>query len=142
MQLSDVSIRRPVFASVLSLLLVVAGVASMLGLPVREFPANEPPVVSINTAYRGASNEVVENRVTEVLERAIAGIEGVRQITSQSQNDRSTITVEFNISREPDAAAADVRDRVARVAARLPQGVDPRSSSASTPTPRRSCGSG
>lgn len=125
MQLSDVSIRRPVFASVFSLLLCVAGIASLIGLPVREFPATDPPVVSVTTAYRGAANEVVENRVTEVVERAIAGIEGIRQITSQSQNDRSQITVEFNVSRDPDAAAADVRDRVARVAARLPQGVDP-----------------
>jgi multidrug efflux pump len=124
MQLSDVSIRRPVFASVFSLLLCVAGIAALIGLPVREFPSIEPPVVSVSTAYRGASNEVVENRVTEVIERAIAGIEGIRQITSQSQNDRSQITVEFNVSRDPDAAAADVRDRVARVAARLPPGVD------------------
>lgn len=125
MQLSDLSIERPVFATVISLLLVVAGVAALGALPIREYPAIDPPVVSVTTVYRGASNEVVENRVTEVLESAIAGIEGIRQITSQSQNDRSSITVEFNVRRDPDAAAADVRDRVSRTLGRLPDGVDP-----------------
>jgi multidrug efflux pump len=120
MQLSDVSIRRPVFASVLSLLLCVGGVAALLGMPVREVPQVDPPVVSVNTAYRGASNEVIDNRVTDVIERSIAGIEGVTEIRSVSRNDLSQVTIEFNI-----AAAADVRDRVSRVLARLPDGVDP-----------------
>jgi multidrug efflux pump len=125
MQLSDVSIERPVFATVLSLLLVVAGLAALQGLPVREYPAVDPPVVSINTVYRGASNEVVENRVTEVLEQSVAGIEGIRQITSSSRNERSNISIEFSLARDPDAAAADVRDRVSRTLGRLPDGVDP-----------------
>jgi multidrug efflux pump len=124
MQLSDVSIRRPVFASVLSLLLLVAGLAALSGLPVREYPAVDPPVISVGTVYRGASNEVVENRVTEILEQAVAGIEGIRQITSNSRNERSNISIEFDVGRDPDAAAADVRDRVSRTLGRLPDGVD------------------
>lgn len=124
MQLSDVSIQRPVFASVISLLLCVAGVAGLMSLPVREYPQIDPPVVSISTAYRGASNEVIESRVTEVIERAVAGIEGITNINSFSQNDRSSITIEFDVNRDPDAAAADVRDRVGRVLSRLPTGVE------------------
>jgi multidrug efflux pump len=124
MQLSDVSIQRPVFASVLSLLLCVAGIAALLGLPVREYPQTDPPVVSISTAYRGASNEVIESRITEVIERAVAGIEGITQISSFSQNDRSNITIEFNVNRDADSAAADVRDRVGRVLSRLPDGAE------------------
>ena len=124
MQISDVSIQRPVFASVLSLLLCVAGIAALLGLPVREYPQTDPPVVSISTAYKGASNEVIESRVTEVIERAVAGIEGITQISSFSQNDRSSVTIEFNVNRDADSAAADVRDRVGRVLARLPDGAD------------------
>ncbi|MGL5447945.1 MAG: efflux RND transporter permease subunit [Rhabdaerophilum sp.] len=124
MQISDITIQRPVFASVISLLLCVAGLAGLMSLSVREFPQTDPPVVSISTAYRGASNEVIENRVTEVIERAVAGIEGISEISSFSQNDRSNISIEFNVSRDADSAAADVRDRVGRVLARLPDGVD------------------
>ena len=123
MQLSDVSIQRPVFATVLSLLLLVGGFAALWGLPVREYPAIDPPIVSVTTIYRGASNEVVENRITEIVEGAIAGIEGIKQITSQSQNGRSSVSIEFAVGREPDAAAADVRDRVGRIISRLPVGV-------------------
>ncbi|WP_150286420.1 efflux RND transporter permease subunit [Rhabdaerophilum calidifontis] len=124
MQVSDLTIQRPVFASVISLLLCVAGLAGLSALPVREYPAVDPPVVSISTAYKGASNEVIESRVTEVIERAVAGIEGITNISSFSQNDRSSISVEFDVGRDPDAAAADVRDRVGRVLARLPDGAD------------------
>ncbi len=123
MQLSDVSIQRPVFATVLSLLLVVGGLAALWGLPVREYPAIDPPIVSVNTVYRGASNEVIENRITEIIEGAVAGIEGIKQISSQSQNGRSLVNIEFGIGRDPDAAAADVRDRVGRIVSRLPPGV-------------------
>lgn len=124
MQISDVTIRRPVFASVISLLLCVAGLAGLMALPVREFPAVDPPVVSVSTVYKGASNEVIESRITEVIERAVAGIEGITSISSFSQNERSSISVEFNVSRDADAAAADVRDRVGRILSRLPDGVD------------------
>src|SRR3712207_701283 len=102
MQVSDLFIRRPVFAVVVSLLLMVGGIASLIQLPVREYPAVDRPVVSISTVYRGASNEVIESRVTEIVESAVAGIEGIVQIRSQSQNDRSSVSVEFDVNRDPE----------------------------------------
>ena len=125
MQVSDIFIRRPVFAVVVSLLLMVGGLAALLQMPVREYPAVDPPIVSVSTVYKGASNEVIESRVTELIEGSVAGIEGIRQVSSQSQNERSSVTIEFYVGRDPDAAAADVRDRVSRILARLPDGVDP-----------------
>src|ERR671913_1398477 len=124
MQVSDLFIRRPVFAVVVSLLLIVGGLASVINLPVREYPAVDRPVVSVSTVYRGASNEVIESRVTEIIESAVAGIEGIRQISSQSQNDRSSVSIEFEVSRNPEAATSDVRDAVSRVIGRLPDGAD------------------
>src|SRR3954452_7051102 len=124
MQVSDIFIRRPVFAVVVSLLLMVGGLAALLQMPVREYPAVDPPIVSVSTVYKGASNEVIESRVTELIEGSVAGIEGIRQVSSQSQNERSSVTIEFYVGRDPDAAAADVRDRVSRVLARLPEGID------------------
>ncbi|CAA9322437.1 MAG: RND efflux system, inner membrane transporter, partial [uncultured Microvirga sp.] len=124
MQISDLFIRRPVFSVVVSLLLIVGGLASLLQMPVREYPQVDPPVVSVNTVYRGASNEVIESRITEIVEGAIAGLEGIRQINSESRNDRSSVTIEFNVSRAPEAAASDVRDAVSRIASRLPDGAE------------------
>ncbi|HVL72830.1 MAG TPA: efflux RND transporter permease subunit [Beijerinckiaceae bacterium] len=125
MQVSDIFIRRPVMAVVLSLLLIVGGLACLREMPVREYPAVDNPVVSVTTVYRGASNEVVESRITEVVEGAVAGLEGIRQINSQSQNERSSVSIEFNLNRSPEAAAADVRDAVSRITGRLPDGVTP-----------------
>jgi multidrug efflux pump len=124
MQVSDLFIRRPVFAVVVSLLLIVGGLASLINMPVREYPQVDRPVVSVSTVYRGASNEVIESRVTEVVEGAVAGIEGIRQITSQSQNDRSSVSIEFEVTRDPEAATSDVRDAVSRITGRLPDGAD------------------
>jgi multidrug efflux pump len=124
MQVSDLFIRRPVFSVVVSLLLIVGGLASLMQMPVREYPQVDPPIVSVNTVYRGASNEVIESRITEIIEGAVAGLEGIRQMTSQSQNERSSVTIEFNLNRPPEAAASDVRDAVSRVIGRLPDGVD------------------
>ncbi|MDQ4136382.1 MAG: efflux RND transporter permease subunit [Pseudomonadota bacterium] len=124
MQVSDLFIRRPVFAVVVSLLLIVGGLASLINMPIREYPAVDRPVVSVNTVYRGASNEVIESRVTEVIEGAVAGIEGIRQMTSSSQNDRSSVSIEFEVSRDPEAATSDVRDAVSRVIGRLPDGAE------------------
>lgn len=120
MILSDISIKRPVFATVISLLLVVLGIASFFKLPVREYPAIDAPVISITTVYRGASAAVVDNQITEIVEAAVAGIEGIRIITSQSRDERSQVTVEFSLNRDIDAAANDVRDRISRARARLP----------------------
>ena len=124
MILSDISIKRPVFAMVVSLMLIVLGIASLMRLPIREYPAIDPPVVSVTTQYRGASAAVVDTQITELLEAAVAGIEGIKFITSQSRDERSQITIEFRLTRDVDAAANDVRDRVARTLARLPEAAD------------------
>ncbi len=121
MVLSDISIKRPVFAMVMSMLLCVLGGAAIWQMPVRELPAIDPPVVQVTTIYRGASAAIVDTQITELLEAAVAGIEGVKTITSASRDERSAITIEFRLGRDVDAAANDVRDRVARAAARLPE---------------------
>ncbi|UXI68894.1 efflux RND transporter permease subunit [Tahibacter amnicola] len=125
MLLSDLSVKRPVFAMVMSLLLVVLGVIAFLRLPLRELPNIDPPVVSIDTNYVGASAAVVETRVTQVLEDAVAGIEGIESVQSSSRSGRSTITLEFTLSRDIEGAANDVRDAVSRAADRLPEEVNP-----------------
>ena len=124
MQLAETSIRRPVFATVLSLLIVLIGAVSFNRLTVREYPKIDEPVVSITTSFTGASSEVMESQVTKVLEDSLAGIEGVDVITSTSRQERSLISVRFALTRNADAAAADVRDKVTRVRQRLPQGID------------------
>jgi multidrug efflux pump len=124
MVLSDVSIKRPVFATVLSLILVVLGLAAGSRLPVREYPAIDPPIVSVTTIYKGASNEVMESRITELVEAAVAGIEGVKTISSISREERSNVTIEFHLTRNVDAAAADVRDKVSRIISRLPEAAE------------------
>jgi multidrug efflux pump len=125
MILSDQSVRRPVFASVISLLLVILGLAAMMNLPVRQYPDVESPVVSIDTRYRGASAEVVETKVTQVIEDRVAGIEGIVKLTSSSRDERSDIRIEFDLDRDVDAAANDIRDRVSRVLDQLPTEADP-----------------
>ena len=103
MVLSDISIRRPVFATVLSLLLIVLGAIAFTRLPLRELPNIDPPIVSIETAYPGASAAVVETRITQILEDAVSGIEGVDVIQSNSRNGRSGITIEFTLTRDGKA---------------------------------------
>ncbi len=124
MQLPEISIRRPVFATVLSLLIVLVGWVSFMRLNVREYPKIDNPVVTVETKYLGASSTVIESQVTKVLEDSLSGIEGVDVITSISRQEQSQITVNFVLSRDPDSAAADVRDKVSRVRQRLPQGID------------------
>lgn len=125
MVLSDVSIKRPVFATVLSLLIVVFGLAALMGLPVREYPDIDPPIVSVTTSYTGAAAEVVDSQITQVIEGAISGIEGIRSIESSSEQGRSRTTIEFNTSRDIDIAANDVRDAVSRVLNQMPDEADP-----------------
>ena len=125
MLLSDVSVKRPVFATVLSLILLVLGLIAFTRLPLRELPNIDPPIVSIDTTYTGASAGVVETRVTQVLEDAVAGIEGVETVQSSSRNGRSSITMEFTLNRDIEGAANDVRDAVARASDRLPEEIDP-----------------
>lgn len=125
MLISDISVRRPVFASVISMLLVILGLAALSKLPVRQYPDIDRPVISVETTYRGASAEVVETKITQVIEDVIAGIEGIETLSSTSRDERSDIRIEFNLERDVDGAANDVRDRVARVLDRLPQEADP-----------------
>ena len=124
MTLPEICIRRPVFATVLSLVVLLVGAISYTRLPVREYPKIDEPVVSVSTVYRGASAEVVESQITKPLEDSLSGIEGVELMTSQSRSERSQINVRFRLTRDPDSAAADVRDKVARVRNRMPDSAD------------------
>ena len=125
MKLSDVSIQRPVFAVVMSLLLIVLGIMAFSRLTVRELPAIDPPIVSVDVSYPGASAAVVETRITQLLEGALAGIEGIYMIESSSRNGRSSVTIEFNLNRDIEAATNDVRDAISRVMGRMPPEADP-----------------
>lgn len=120
MQLPQISIRRPVLASMMSLCLVLFGIIGLQRLPVRELPDIDPPIVSVSTYYPGANAAVVETEVTEHLEEAINTIQGIKTLTSSSREEVSNITIEFDLSRDIDLAAQDVRDRVSRVRGRLP----------------------
>lgn len=124
MNLSELCIKRPVFATVLSLIVVLIGLVCFQRLSVREYPRIDEPVVTVETTYPGASAEIIESQVSKPLEDSIAGIEGVDVLTSISRAEQSQITVRFRLERNPDSAAADVRDRVARVRAKLPDDVD------------------
>ncbi len=124
MILSDLSIRRPVICLVASILIVLIGLLSFGRLPVREYPNIDSPIISVETSYPGASAEVVESKVTEPLEKEIASIDGIRVLRSTSAEERSSINVEFSLSRNIDEAANDVRDRVSRAQGRLPPEVD------------------
>ncbi|MDP1649374.1 MAG: efflux RND transporter permease subunit [Rubrivivax sp.] len=124
MKISETSIRRPVLASVMSLLLILVGLVSFNQLSLREYPRIDEPLVNVSTRLIGASSEVIESQVTKPLEDSIAGIDGVDIITSVSRTERSQITVRFKLSKDPDTAAAEVRDRVARVRGRLPDAAD------------------
>jgi len=125
MKISEISIHRPVFATVISLMLVILGLVSLSNLAVREYPDVDAPVVSIDTAYRGAGANIVEEKITQLIEDRIAGIEGIDKIRSTSRDERADITVEFTPDRDIDAATNDIRDRVARVADDLPQEAEP-----------------
>ncbi|MBP5986624.1 MAG: efflux RND transporter permease subunit [Azonexus sp.] len=124
MKISDLCIQRPVFATVLSLVIMLLGIVSYSRLPVREYPKIDEPVVTVDTTYRGASAEIIESQVSKPLEDSLAGIEGVEVITSISRAENSQISVRFKLERPPEAAAADVRDRVSRVRNKLPDAVD------------------
>ncbi|MEM9103841.1 MAG: efflux RND transporter permease subunit [Pseudomonadota bacterium] len=125
MILTDVSVKRPVFASVISLMLLAFGLVSFDKLPLREYPDIDAPVVSVDTDYVGAAAAVVERRITKIIEDRIAGIEGIKNIISTSEDGRSRISIQFNIERDIDGATNDVRDRVSRVLDNLPEGADP-----------------
>jgi multidrug efflux pump len=123
MLISDISIRRPVFTVMMSLALILFGLIALQRLPVRELPNVDPPIVTVTTTYPGASAEVVETEVTEKLEDEINGIEGIKTLSSESREQVSTITIEFNLKRDVDVSAQDVRDRVQRVRGTLPDDI-------------------
>ena len=125
MILSDISIKRPVFATVVNLVLMIGGVFAFDRLTVREVPDIDRPVISITTTYRAASANIIESKVTQIIEDAVAGIEGINIITSTSREESSAVSIEFNIDRDIDAAANDVRDRVSRAVRNLPDEADP-----------------
>ncbi|QCU73435.1 efflux RND transporter permease subunit [Pseudoalteromonas distincta] len=125
MKITDTSVKRPVFAIVINLLLLTFGLVAFTMLPLREYPDIETPIVNISTEYTGASAEIIETKITQIIENRISGIEGIKSINSSSRNGRSNITIEFDINRDIDAASNDVRERVARALDSLPDQVRP-----------------
>ena len=124
MNISELSLKRPILATVMNILIVLFGVVGYTFLSVHEYPAIDPPIVNVRTAYAGANSDIVESQITEPLEKSINGIPGIRTITSSSSNGSSNITVEFNINEDLEAAANDVRDKVSQAARNLPQDID------------------
>jgi len=123
--LSEISIKRPVLAIVMSVTIIVFGLIGYNYLGIREYPSVDPPVVNVQTAYTGANADIIESQITEPLEESINGIAGIRTLTSSSRDGRSNITVEFDLAVNIEDAANDVRDRVSRAMALLPKDVDP-----------------
>jgi len=124
MSLASLSLRRPVFAVVMSLILMLFGGIGFKFLSVRDYPAIDPPVITVRTQYTGANSDVIESQITEPLEKVINGIQGVRTISSTSSQGFSTITVEFTLDSDLEAAANDVRDKVGQALRQLPQDLD------------------
>ena len=124
MNISELSLRRPVLATVMNLVIILFGIIGMTFLGVREYPAIDPPTITVSTNYAGASADIVESQITEPLEKAINGIPGIRTISSTSSTGNSNISVEFNLDAELEAAANDVRDKVSQAVRNLPQDID------------------
>ena len=124
MTLSDLSIQRPVLATVFSLLIVLVGCIAFVKLPVREYPDIDAPIVTVTTVYPGANATIIESEVTNIIEEELTSIEGIRNITSTSRDQVSSVVVEFRLSRDIDIAAQDVREKIARVEFKLPDNVD------------------
>jgi multidrug efflux pump len=124
MSLSATSIRRPILAIVFSLVIVIFGIVSITYLEVREYPSVDPPIVTVTTNYAGANSDVIESQITEPLEQSLNGIEGIRVMSSNSREQSSQITIEFNLNKDLETAANDVRDKVSRVQRQLPQDAD------------------
>ncbi len=124
MNISELSLKRPVLATVMNILIVLFGAVGYTFLAVREYPAIDPPIINVSTSYAGANSDIIETQITEPIEKAVNGIPGIRAITSQSQVGRSSVTVEFNVGENLEAAANDVRDKVGQAVRNLPQDVD------------------
>ena len=124
MSLSTTSIKRPVLAIVMNLLLVLFGIIGFHFLGVREFPSIDPPIVSVRTSYPGANSDIIESQITEPLEKAVNSIEGIKNISSSSNQGTSNINIEFNLDKELEEAANDVRDKVSQAVRSLPKDID------------------
>ncbi len=124
MNISELSIRRPILATVMNLFIILFGVIGYTYLGVRDYPAIDPPMITVNTSYTGANSDIIESQITEPLEKSINGIPGIRTISSTSSVGRSSISVEFNIDADLEAAANDVRDKVSQAVRNLPQDID------------------
>ena len=124
MNISELSLRRPVLATVMNLMLILFGIVGYTFLAVRDYPAIDTPVIGVSTSYTGANADIIESQITEPLEKQINGIPGIRTITSSSSLGQSQITVEFNLGVDLEAAASDVRDKVSQAARSLPQDID------------------
>src|SRR5262245_11100956 len=124
MNISELSLKRPVLATVMNLAIILFGVIGLTFLAVRDYPAIDPPLISVSTSYTGANSDIIESQITEPLEKQINGIPGIRTITSSSSQGNSNITVEFNLGVDLEAAASDVRDKVGQAARNLPQDID------------------
>ena len=124
MELAELSVKRPVLAVVMSIIIVLFGAIGFNYLGIREFPSVDPPVITVRTSYTGANADVIQSQITEPLEKAINGIDGIRSISASSNQGSSIITVEFNLSSNLEAAANDVRDKVSQAVKQLPQDID------------------
>jgi multidrug efflux pump len=125
MVISDISVKRPVFASVISLLLIAFGIVSYDRLSLREYPDIDPPIVTVEVEYPGAPANIVETRITQLIEERIAGVEGIEFINSSSSDGEANVTIEFSISRDVNEAANDVRDRISGIQDNLPDEAEP-----------------
>src|SRR5450432_4446833 len=124
MNISELSLKRPVFATVMNLMIILFGVVGFTFLAVRDYPAIDPAIITISTSYTGANADIIESQITEPLEKQVNGIPGIRTVTSSSSLGSSQITVEFNLGVDLEAAASDVRDKVGQAARSLPQDID------------------
>src|SRR4029079_10992680 len=124
MNISELSLRRPVLATVMNLMLILLGMVGYTFLAVRDYPAIDTPVIGVSTSYIGANADIIESQITEPLEKEINGIPGIRAISSTSQIGASNITVEFNLDIDLETAASDVRDKVGQAVRNLPQDID------------------
>jgi hydrophobe/amphiphile efflux-1 (HAE1) family protein len=124
MNISELSLKRPVLAAVMNLMIILFGIVGFSFLAVRDYPAIDPPFINVSTSYTGANPDIIESQITEPLEKQINGIPGIRTITSQSSLGRSNITVEFNLGFDLESAASDVRDKVGQAARNLPLDID------------------
>src|SRR5258706_14340391 len=124
MNISELSLKRPVLATVMNLMIILFGIVGFTFLAVRDYPAIDPAIISVSTSYTGANPDIIESQITEPLEKQINGIPGIRTISSSSSLGNSNITVEFNLGVDLEAAASDVRDKVGQASRSLPQDID------------------